>query len=91
MLLLNVLRALASQGNLEEAVPLLKQALEISKKALGEEHPDVAMDMSNLAGVLLRQGHTEEAARMGKQALAINEKALGPDHPYTQHTRREWG
>ena len=72
-------------------MPLLKQALEISKKALGEEHPDVATRLDNLACVLNNQGNTEEAARMGKQALAIREKALGPDHPSTQESREDWG
>ena len=80
-----------AQGNLEECVSLLRQAGEIAKKALGEEHPEFAHRLSNLAGVLLRQGHAEEAARTGKQALAIFEKALGPDHPTTQSVRRAWG
>ena len=70
---------------------LFRQALEISKKALGEEHPDVATRLNNLACVLNNQGNTEEAARMGKQALAIREKALGPDHPDTQQARHDWG
>ena len=80
-----------SQGNLEEAVQLYKQALEMSKKVLGEEHPYTATRLHNLAGALLCQGNAEEAARMGKQALAILEKALGPDHPDTQEVREDWG
>ena len=82
---------LAAQGNLEEAVPLYRQALELSKKAVGEEHPETATRLHNLAGALLCQGNAEEAARMGKQALAIFEKALGADHPNTQTVRRSWG
>ena len=60
---------------------MLKQALGVTKRALGEEHPSVATRLHNLACLLTDQGNAKEAARMGKQALAIREKALGPDHP----------
>ena len=70
---------------------MFKQALEIAKRALGEEHPNVASTMHLLAHVLKAQGNAKEAARMGKQALAIREKALGQDHPYTQEARKDWG
>ena len=79
------------KGNLKEAETALKQALEITKKARGEEHPEVATCLNNLAHVLKKQGNAKEAARMGKQALAIREKALGPDHPLTQEAREDWG
>jgi len=68
-----------------------KEALEVTKKAQGEEHPEVATRLNNLAFVLEEQGNAKEAARMGKQALAIWEKALGLDHPHTQAAREAWG
>ena len=79
------------KGNLKEAETVLKEALEVTKKARGEEHPDVATRLNNLAFVLKDQGNAKEAARMGKRALAIWEKALGPDHPDTQDAQRMWG
>ena len=79
------------KGNLKEAETAYKEALEIVKRARGEEHPKVAICLSNLAFVLKDQGNAEEAARMGKQALAIYEKALGPDHPHTREAREDWG
>ncbi len=40
---------LKAQGKYEEAEPLYRRALQIRKKALGEEHPDVARSLNNLA------------------------------------------
>ncbi len=40
---------LQQQGRLDEAAPLFRKALDIRRKALGEEHPDVATAAKNLA------------------------------------------
>ena len=53
----------------------------IREKALGEDHPDVATSLNNLAGLLEAQGKLDEAEPMYRRALAIDEKALGEDHP----------
>ncbi|GAC1458622.1 MAG: hypothetical protein NVS2B14_04170 [Chamaesiphon sp.] len=38
-----------SQGRYHEAEPLYVQALEIRTRLLGDEHPDVATTLNNLA------------------------------------------
>ena len=43
--------------NWDEAATLYKQALEIRKKALGNDHPEVAESLNNLAVLYYRQGH----------------------------------
>ena len=43
------------QGKLKDAVILHEKALGIRGKALGEQHPDVAVSMNNLASVLEAQ------------------------------------
>ena len=43
------------QGKLKDAATLHEKALGIRRKALGEEHPDVAQSMDNLASVLEAQ------------------------------------
>ncbi len=40
---------LQAQGKYEEAEPLFRRALQIRKKALGEEHPAVASSLNSLA------------------------------------------
>ena len=44
-----------TQGKLDEAEPLFKQALAIYKKVYGEEHPRVATALNNLAQLLSDQ------------------------------------
>ena len=44
-----------TQGKLDEAEEPMKQALAIFKKVLGEEHPNVATLLNNLAGLLRTQ------------------------------------
>ena len=39
------------QGKLDKALPLYKEAVEISKKALGPGHPNVATLLNNIAGI----------------------------------------
>ena len=51
------------------------------EKALGPEHPEVAMSLNNLALLYRNQGHYTEAEPLHKRALAIREQALGPEHP----------
>ena len=68
-------------GKFAQAVPLAQQVLAIREKALGPEHPDVALALNNLAGLYDDQGRYAEAEPLYKRALAIYEKALGPDHP----------
>ena len=42
-------------GKYEESEKLKRQALAILKKVYGEEHPNVATDLNNLAGLLYTQ------------------------------------
>ena len=47
----------------------------------GEEHPDYATLLNNLAGLYESQGKYEKAEPLHQRSLEIREKALGPDHP----------
>ena len=51
------------------------------EKALGSNHPDVAISLNNLAGLYETQGRYADAEPLYKRSLAIWEKALGPNHP----------
>ena len=57
------------------------RAFGIDEKALGPDHPDVAIELNNLAGLCNAQGKYAEAESLYQRALAIWEKALGPEHP----------
>ena len=75
--------ALYRAGKYAQAVPLLQRALAIQEKALGPEHPDVALSLNNLAGLYHAQGRYADAEPLLRRALEIMEKVLGPEHPHT--------
>jgi tetratricopeptide (TPR) repeat protein len=85
-------RLLAGVGNLpsssasairalEEAEPLMRRALAIDEKSYGPGHPDVAIDLNNLAALLQTTNRLGEAEPLMRRALAIDKKSYGPEHP----------
>ncbi len=66
------------------------QALALRRKLLGEEHPDVAQSLNNLAGLYDTQGRYAEAEPLYVRALALFEKLLGENHPHTSHARENF-
>jgi CHAT domain-containing protein len=53
----------------------------IREKALGRDHPDVALSLNNLALLYQNEDRYADAEPLFKRLLAIREKALGRDHP----------
>ncbi|NER24952.1 MAG: tetratricopeptide repeat protein [Symploca sp. SIO1C2] len=68
-------------GKYDEAIPLAEKALAILLRILGEEHPDVATSINNLAGLYESQGRYEEAEPFYLQALEMNKQLFGDEHP----------
>ena len=54
------------------------------QKLLGQEHPDVALSLNNLAGLYYSQGRYSETEPLLRQALEMYQKLLGEEHPNTQ-------
>lgn len=75
---------LHSKGDLNAAEPLFRQAGEIRRNRLGEEHPLYATDLNNLALLLQDKGDLDGAEPLYRQAIAIAEKSLGPEHSNTK-------
>ncbi|MFN6565614.1 tetratricopeptide repeat protein [Dendronalium sp. ChiSLP03b] len=69
------------QGLYDKAAPWFKQCLEITKKRLGEEHPNVAASLNNLALLYYSQGRYSEAEPLYLQALELMQRLLGEEHP----------
>jgi tetratricopeptide (TPR) repeat protein len=53
----------------------------ISSQVYGDEHPDVATDLNNLAVLLSAQGKYDEALELHYQCLGIQKRCLGEEHP----------
>jgi CHAT domain-containing protein len=68
-------------GDYKAAESYYKQALEIKKKALGEDHPSYARNLNNLGGLYNEMGDYNAAEPFNKQALEIYKKNLGEEHP----------
>src|SRR5712691_12281914 len=70
------------RGAYSKAEPLLKEAREIWRKALGEQHPDYAQILDNLAVLYHAMGDYSKAEPLLKEAREIWRKALGEQHPH---------
>ena len=68
-------------GDHAAALPLCRQALEIRRTALGENHPDYAGSLNNLALLYHSMGDYAAALPLLRQALEIRRIALGENHP----------
>jgi tetratricopeptide (TPR) repeat protein len=76
-------RKLNAKRQYEEAQFLLIQILRIKRKLLGENHPDTATSLTNLALNLDAQAQYAEADLLYRQALELRRKLLGENHPDT--------
>ena len=77
---------LRREGKFAEAAKLAEGVVETTRALLGEDHPDTATNINNLAVLYMSQGNYAAAELHCKRALKINEKALGPDHPDTANS-----
>jgi tetratricopeptide (TPR) repeat protein len=59
------------QGRYAQAEPLYKRSLAIMEKALGPDHPDVALSLENLAALYRATNRMKEAEVLEKRAAAI--------------------
>jgi serine/threonine-protein kinase len=71
-----------SQGKLEEAEDLYRQALEMGRRLQGPLHRDVTTQANNLAALLSIRGNHTEAEALFAEALAANRQLFGDQHPY---------
>ena len=60
---------------------MLRRALKIDEVVSGEQHPNVAICLNNLATLLIDTNRAEEAEPMLRRALKIDEAAFGEQHP----------
>ncbi|MBS1059422.1 tetratricopeptide repeat protein [Gluconobacter sp. Dm-44] len=77
----NLARLYQDQGRLNEAEPLLLEALKIRRQAQPAGHPDIASSLNNLATLYLNQGRLSDAEPLFLEALQIYRQALPAGHP----------
>jgi len=79
----NLARLLYDQGKLDEAEPLMREALEMKRRTLGDSHPDTLSSINNLGLLLKGQGKLSEAEPLMREALEGKRRTLGDLHPST--------
>jgi serine/threonine protein kinase/tetratricopeptide (TPR) repeat protein len=70
-------------GEYAAAEKQLKRALELRRKALGDEHQDTARMMNQLGVLNWQQGRLDQAEPLERRAHEIGQRLLGQDHPDT--------
>jgi tetratricopeptide (TPR) repeat protein len=74
-------RFYAGQGLYTLAEPWYEVCLKKTQERFGEEHPDVATSLNNLAVLYAHQGRYSEAEPLYRDAVAMRKRLLGEDHP----------
>ncbi|MDZ8261560.1 tetratricopeptide repeat protein [Nostoc sp. ChiQUE01b] len=80
-----------AQGLYNQALPWLKQCLEVTKKRFAEEHLSVAASLNNLASLYNSQGRYSEGEPFYIQALALRRQLLGEEHPHVASSLNNLG
>jgi CHAT domain-containing protein/Tfp pilus assembly protein PilF len=79
---LNLLQdALYRQRKYAEGIDPCRKAMEIRGEFLGEDHPDYAASLNNLAALHWAIGDYAKAEPLYRRALEIQKQALGESHP----------
>ncbi len=69
------------QGLYTQAEPWCQQCLSTVQNRLGDNHPDVATSLNNLALLYKSQGKYDQAELLYLQALELCQRLLGDNHP----------
>ncbi len=72
-----------SEGKDEQAIAVVKKAIEISEKQLGENNLYTGISLNNLGVLYISQNKLAEAKTLLQRAQKVFERTLGPDHPET--------
>lgn len=76
----NLATALFEQGAFDEAESMYRRGLEMRRRSLAPDHPDIATSLRNLGVVLHNLGDYEAAEPLLREALEIRQQALGKEH-----------
>lgn len=80
----------SSRKRYSEAVQLCQQAIALQAQLTGEQSPEAAAYMNNLASVYRHSGQTAEALQEYQRALQILVQHSGRQHPLATMTLRNW-
>ena len=82
---------LLTKADYDEAEPMYRRALQIDEASYGQNHPHVARDLNNLAGLLQDTNRLADAEPLMRRAFVIFLSSLGVDHPNSQTVLGNYG
>jgi len=88
MVISNLGWLLLTQGRLDEAGALYREALEGQRRKLGDEHPNTQQSIRNLAITYSAQGKYDEAEPLCREALDVLRRTKGNDDPNTLEVKQ---
>ena len=74
---------MASRGDMQGALSLLRETLATQRQKEGDKHPEVLRTMNHLGWMLKGDGENDEAMVLLRQALEAQREVLGDRHPDT--------
>ncbi|CAF4312163.1 unnamed protein product, partial [Rotaria sordida] len=74
-------------GDYSKALEFYEKDLEITKKALPPNHPDLAYSYNNIGLAYFGKGDYSKALSFLEKALAIRQKSLPSTHPLIKATK----
>ncbi|NGP54533.1 toll/interleukin-1 receptor domain-containing protein [Thioalkalivibrio sp. XN8] len=79
------------QGRLEEAQPILEEAVALDRRLGGAQHPELARALENLGNVHYRLGNIDRTLELLAEVIAIRREGLGDDNPEVARTLHNRG
>jgi tetratricopeptide (TPR) repeat protein len=78
----STLAQLYGRGEYAQALPVAVGLCEVTQRAVGNNHPDYAACLNNLAEVYREMGNYTQAEPLYRRAAAIDRAAFGEDHEF---------
>jgi tetratricopeptide (TPR) repeat protein len=75
-------RAVADDGNLNIAIPMMQRAVAMQRQLRGNQpHPDLAEVLNDMGVLLWQRGDSDEAEKFYRESLVMYRRVLGEKHP----------
>jgi serine/threonine protein kinase len=71
--------ALVMEGHFAEAIPVAREGIAVSERALGPEHPETGEALGVLGWALLKTGHPADGEESARRAMRLWERAPDDD------------
>ncbi len=81
----------SSLGLYPQAESLVRRAIDIRKRVLGENNQDTLKSQASLALILDEESRYPEAEKIARETLEATRRSLGPEHRDTLDTMRKLG